>query len=70
MCLSKNYSFIHKQLFDNLKAGIVKGIITLSKMRQPTSSALAFEKVDFRHLSRCEPFDGYTVLTGFLDSWQ
>ena len=52
MCLSKNYSFMHTQLFDNLKAGIVKGISTLSKMGQQKSSALAFEKVDFRHLSR------------------
>ena len=31
----------------------------LIKKKKKKNSALAFEKVDFRHLSRCEQFDGF-----------
>ena len=36
---SKTYSFIYTQLFENLKARILKSIITRSEMEQQTAQA-------------------------------
>ena len=43
---------LYTGLFENLKEGILVGIIALSKIWQQTISVLTFEKVDFKHLSR------------------
>jgi len=65
-----NYSIIYSYIRDHLKIrkrefsrvssnGLKLGN-KLPKVKRCIISMLAFEKVDFRHLSRCEQFDDYS----------